>query len=72
MVNSLPILYKRDTNGNIRELTIQYRTDEPATRTISGIINGKLVESGWNTSVAKNVGRSNATTAAEQAEKEAQ
>ena len=71
MVISLPILYKRDTNGKIRELTIQYRTDEPATRTVSGIMNGKLVESGWNTCIAKNVGRSNATTAAEQAEKEA-
>ena len=71
MVNSLPILYKRDTSGNIRELTIQYRTDEPATRTISGIMNGKLVESGWNIKEAKNEGRSNATTAAEQAEKEA-
>ncbi len=71
MVNSLPILYKRDTNGNIRELTIQYRTDEPATRTISGIMKGKLVESGWNIKDSKNEGRSNATTAAEQAEKEA-
>ena len=52
-------------------MTIQYRTDEPATRTISGIMNGKLVESGWNIKEAKNEGRSNATTAAEQAEKEA-
>ena len=77
MVISLPILYKRDTNGKIRELTIQYREAstvprlEPATRTVSGIMNGKLVESGWNTSEAKNEGRSNATTASEQAKKEA-
>ena len=72
MIHSLPTLFKRDTAGNIREWTVQYMGPiNPGIRTVSGIVNGKLVESGWNTSVAKNVGRSNATTDYEQAQAEA-
>ena len=71
MIFKLPTLYKRDSKGKIRELTIEWQSDEPATRSIAGIKDGKLVMSGWNKSESKNEGRANATTAVEQAEKEA-
>ena len=72
MIHSLPTLFKRDSSGNIREWTVQYMGPiNPGIRTVSGIVNGKLVESGWNKSFAKNVGRSNATTDQEQAMAEA-
>ena len=73
-ISSLPTLYKRDTKGKIRELTIQYGWDSDdvaATRSIAGLKGGKLVTSGWNESKAKNVGRANATTAYTQAISEA-
>ena len=41
-------------------------------RTISGLVDGQKVTSEWNLTEAKNVGRSNATTAKTQAEFEAQ
>ena len=69
MITSLPTLYKRDTTGKIREWTIQYK--DAATRTVAGIQDGNLVESGWKEATAKNEGKANATTAYEQAEKEA-
>ena len=69
----LPTLYKRDTNGNIRELTVEYSNGVlNATRTIAGIKDGKLVTSGWKDAYGKNEGKANATTDAEQAQKEAQ
>ena len=83
MIYGLPTLFKRDTTGNIREWTIQYTDNESprvtaqrngtgaATRTVSGIKDGKLVESGWKECIAKNIGRKNATTAFEQAKSEA-
>lgn len=72
-IHKLPTLYKRDTTGKIREWTMAYQTGmNPGTFTIAGIQGGKLVQSGLNTSEAKNVGRSNATTADEQAQKEAE
>ena len=72
MIHSLPTLYKRDSKGKVREWTMQYMGPiNPGTRTVSGLQNGKLVESGWNKSYAKNVGRSNATTDFEQAQAEA-
>ena len=46
--------------------------DFAATRTIAGLQDGKKVTSEWNVTEAKNVGRSNATTAKSQAEFEAQ
>ena len=67
---SLPTLYKRDTKGKIREWTIQYK--DAATRTQAGIHKGNLVVSEWKEATAKNEGRANATTAYEQAAKEAQ
>ena len=75
VITSLPTLFKRDSTGKIRQLTIEY-VDGAAdsitgTRSISGTVAGKLVESSWNESVAMNVGRSNETTPAQQAQKEA-
>ena len=72
MIFKLPTLYKRDTKGKIRELTIEWTDTVPGTRSIAGIIDGNLVTSSWNKTEAKNQGRANATTAVEQAEKEAQ
>jgi DNA ligase-1 len=72
MIYPLSTLYKRDSNGNIRELTIEYMGPiAPGTRSISGIKGGKLVESGWKESYGKNFGKKNATTSFEQAHKEA-
>jgi len=76
ITTSLQPLYKRDSNGNVRQLTIEYRNGMAdgsitGTRSISGIMGGKLVESAWNVSVPMNVGRSNETSAIQQAEKEA-
>ena len=70
MIKSLPTLYKRDTTGKIREWTIQY--NEEGIRTVAGIKDGNLVTSEWNLTEAKNTGKANATTQAEQAQKEAQ
>ena len=73
MIFRLPTLYKRDTNGNIRELTVEYSNGVlNATRTIAGIKDGNLVTSGWKDATGKNTGKANATTDAEQAQKEAQ
>jgi len=72
---SLPTLYKRDTAGRIREWTVEYGYDDDdnaGTRTVSGLTDGKKVTSVWNITEAKNVGRSNATNAREQAVSEAQ
>jgi len=72
-IHKLPTLYKRDSTGKIREWTMQYQTGmTPGTFTVSGVQGGKMVTSGLNSSEAKNVGRSNATTADEQAAKEAE
>jgi DNA ligase-1 len=73
MIYPLQTLYKRDTNGNIRQWTIEYSGPvNPGIRTISGIKDGKLVTSGWNISTGKNFGKKNATTSFEQAQKEAE
>lgn len=72
---SLNTLYKRDTAGRIREWTVEYgfdNDDNAGTRTVSGLSDGKKVTSVWNITEAKNVGRSNATNAREQAVSEAQ
>jgi DNA ligase 1 len=57
-------LYKIDSNSNPRVWWIEY--DEEKYRTISGIMGGKLVTSGWQRPTEKNVGRANATTVEEQ------
>lgn len=73
-ISQLPTLYKRDTKGKVRVLTIEYgwnSDDEAAIRSTAGIQDGKLVTSGWKKTKAKNVGRANATTAYTQAISEA-
>ena len=75
MIFRLPTLYKRDTNGNIREWTIEWTgggVAPAATRTVAGIKDGNLVTSSWKYTEAKNEGKANATTASEQAQKEAE
>jgi DNA ligase-1 len=72
VIFKLPTLYKRDTTGKIREWTIEWQDTIPGTRTVAGIKDGKLVTSGWKETEAKNEGRANATTAKEQAQKEAE
>ena len=57
-------LYKIDTTGKTRIWWIEY--DEEKFRTHSGIDGGKIVVSGWQYPTAKNVGRANETTVAEQ------
>ena len=74
-VIALPTLYKRDTKGKVRVLTIEYGFDNEntaGTRSIAGIQEGKLVTSGWNMTEPKNVGKVNATTCITQALAEAQ
>ena len=72
---SLDPLYKRDSKGKVRIWTMEVgfnNDDEAGIRTISGLVDGQKVTSAWNLTEAKNVGRSNATTAKTQAEFEAQ
>ena len=72
---SLDPLYKRDSKGKVCIWTMEvgYNNDnEAGIRTISGLVDGQKVTSAWNLTEAKNVGRSNATTAKTQAEFEAQ
>lgn len=67
-MNSREKLYKIDTKGNIRTWWMEY--DEEKYRTHSGIQGGAIVESGWQYTREKNVGRANATSLAEQIESE--
>lgn len=61
-------LYKIDTKGNVRVWWMEY--DDERYRSFSGILDGAIVESGWQYPTEKNVGRANATTIAEQVESE--
>jgi DNA ligase-1 len=67
-IRKFSTLYKYDSKGNLREWRME--TDGARYRTISGLAEGKQVTSEWKDTVAKNVGRANATTAEEQAEAE--
>ena len=73
-IQTLPELFKRDTKGKIRTLTIQYGYDMEMAgiRSISGIVDGKKITSVWNMSAPTNVGRSNERDALTQAQFEAQ
>ena len=74
-VIALPTLYKRDTKGKVRVLTIEYGYDDETTagtRSVAGIQDGQLVTSGWKLCLPKNVGKVNATTSITQAIAEAQ
>lgn len=63
-------LYTRDSRGVVR--TWYMETNQDSYRTVSGILNipSSIVTSEWTVCKAKNVGRSNATTADQQALKE--
>lgn len=72
-VEASTCLFKRDTTGKIRVWWWETGTDgvQWAWRANSGIRDGKIVTSEWKTVDAKNVGRANATSLAEQAVAEA-
>lgn len=57
-------LYKQDSTGRTRVWWIE--STDTAYRTHSGLLDGKIVISGWQYPEEKNVGRSNATTISEQ------
>jgi DNA ligase-1 len=69
VVAESPILYKRDSKGKVRQWQMQvgHSDTEGATRTISGLTDGKKVTSEWNLCEAKNVGKKNGTTVFTQA-----
>ena len=74
-IQTLPELFKRDTKGKVRTLTIQYgydSNDVAGIRSISGITDGKKITSVWNMSAPTNEGRSNARDTLQQAKFEAQ
>lgn len=57
-------LYKLDSNQNIRVWFLEY--DEEKYRTHSGVLDGKIVISGWKYPEEKNVGKSNGTSVEKQ------
>jgi len=74
MIFKLNTLYKRDSNGKVREWTVEWTGHgvmQPGYRTIAGIDGGKLVTSEWKYTEGKNIGKTNETSASEQAELEA-
>ena len=74
MIFRLNTLFKRDSNGKIREYNIEYTRDgvmSAGYRTVAGIQGGKMVTSEWKLTEGKNIGKVNETTHGEQAEKEA-
>jgi len=74
MIFRLNTLFKRDSNGKIREYNIEYTRDgvmSAGYRTVAGIQGGKMVTSEWKLTEGKNIGKVNETTPGEQASKEA-
>lgn len=74
MIFKLNTLFKRDSNGKIREYNIEWTGHgvmQPGYRTVSGIQGGKMVTSEWKYTEGKNIGKVNETSPSEQAEKEA-
>ena len=63
-----PELYKRDSKGQVRVWLME--TDGNKYRTISGLKNGKRVDSGWTVVEGKNIGKVNETSPSAQAEAE--
>lgn len=63
-----PTLYTKDSLGKIRIWHMEQ--DQNKYRTISGLIDGEQVTSDWTVVSGKNIGRSNETSASEQAKKE--
>lgn len=67
--NSFPILYSLTSLGQTQ--TWQVETSGHRYRTTEGLLGGILTTSAWTECSAKNIGRANATSATEQATKEA-
>ena len=63
-----PVLYTRDTIGNVRVWYMQQENNKH--RTVSGLLDGERVTSEWTITETKNSGKKNATTATEQARAE--
>ena len=70
MTKKLQTLYKIDTKGKLREWTMHI--DGASFYAVKGLVDGKKTTDKPTTTIAKNVGRSNATTPQEQALLEAQ
>lgn len=68
----LATLYSRRSDGGTQQWTIEVDTQQGAYRTSSGIKDGVINTNEWTHCEGKNAGRSNATSAADQAVKEAQ
>lgn len=66
----LPTLYSRTSTGAVQQWTIEVERD--AYRTIHGQVDGKLQTTEWMICFPKNENKANATTAEEQALKEAE
>ena len=64
-MNIRETIYKVDSKGKVREWRMEI--DGANYRTVAGVQGGQQVVSGWREAFPKNVGRSNATTAEEQA-----
>lgn len=69
-MHTFPTIYKKSKVGKVQEWTIQVEEDKY--RTIAGQQTGKKQTSEWTVCEAKNIDRANATTANEQAMKEAE
>lgn len=72
LVKEYPRLYKRDTTGRVRSWCMALGQDSNcyAYCTISGLVDGEKVTSGWKSIAGKNAGKVNETTSQEQAIKE--
>lgn len=68
MNKTYPILYTEDTLGNTRIWYMEQNGNKY--RTVSGLENGEKVVSDWSHAEGKNIGRSNETSATEQASAE--
>ena len=66
----LTTLYKRAVNGKVNEWTIEI--DGHCYRTVSGYTDGAKTTTEWTCCEGKNIGKTNETTANEQARKQAQ
>src|ERR1017187_5091296 len=70
LMNKLPTIYKRDNRGKIQQWTITVGSN--GYYVVEGLQDGKLTQTEPHICLAKNEGKKNATTAKEQAEKEAE
>ena len=68
-MDTLPKLFKYAVTGALQEWWIEIEDDRY--RTHSGQVGGKTTTTAWTTCAGKNTGRANATTAAEQAYRDA-